>query len=264
MMTADSRAQAVQAIEKAMAHLDEALFQLDRVPAYDSSAIGFVAHATNNYLAVNEAALDLLAHALTDHPNPEVRTWIDALRRLAVMIHHTVGRLVHVSPSELPLKLEHVHLPVLMQRACDYYRGNAERKRLTISCQSIGEVPPAWADRVAVSVVADNLLSNAVKFSDQGGTILVEITPGPGGVACSVRDHGPGLSPSDQARLIQRGVSPGSTPTEGEPSTGFGLAISKEFIERMGGKLWSESGPERGTCFSFRLPYHDAGGSRPR
>ena len=89
-MTADSRAQAVHAIENAMAQLDEALFQLDRLPAYDPSVIGFVAHATTNYLAVNEAALDLLGHALADHPNPEVWKWIDGLRHLAVMIHHTV------------------------------------------------------------------------------------------------------------------------------------------------------------------------------
>jgi signal transduction histidine kinase len=264
MMTADSRAQAVKAIENAMAHLDEALFQLDRLPAYDASAIGFVAHATNNYLAVNEATLDLLAHALRDHPNAEVEKWLEGLRHLAILIHHTVGRLVRVAPSDFPLKPDYMDLPLLMRRACDYYRSTAGQKRLTISCESIGEVPPAWADRVAVAVVADNLLSNAVKFSHPGGEIQVRITPGPGGVVCSVRDYGPGLSPSDQARLVQRGVTPGATPTEGEPSTGFGLAIAKEFIDRMGGKLWSESDPQRGTCFSFRLPYHDPGASRPR
>ncbi len=264
MTTADSRAQAVRAIENAMAHLDEALFQLDRLPAYDPSAIGYVAHATTSYLAVNEATLDLLAEALRDHPNPEVRKWMDGLRHLAIMIHHSVGRLVHVSPSELPLKLEHVNLPVLMHRACDYYQSTAERKRLTVNCQSIGEAPPAWADRVAVAVVADNLLANAVKFSDPGGTILVQITPGPGGVVCSVRDHGPGISPSDHVRLVERGVTMGSPTAPGEPSTGFGLAIAKEFIERMGGKLWSESDPKHGTCFSFRLPYGAPGGSNPR
>ena len=264
MVTGDSRAQAMHAIENAMAHLEEALFQLDRLPAYDPSAVGFVAHATNSYLAVNEATLDLLTNALRDHPNAEVEKWLDGLRHLAILIHHTVGRLVRAAPDEFPLKPDYMNLPLLMQRACDYYRSIAVGKRLTLSCQAIGEVPPAWADRVAVAVVADNLLSNAVKFSDPGGAIEVQVTPGPGGVVCSVRDHGRGLSPDDQARIVQRAVIRSPTPVAAEPSTGFGLAIVKEFLERMGGKLWVEGEPGQGACFSFRLPYHDPGGSRPR
>jgi signal transduction histidine kinase len=262
-MTTDSRAQAVQAIENAMADLEEALVQLDRLPAHDASAIGFVAHATNSYLAVNEATLDLLTHALRDHPNAEVGKWLDGLRHLAILIHHTVGRLVRVAPSDFPLKPAYMNLPLLMQRACDYYRNLAERKRLTLICQTIGEVPPAWADRVAVAVVADNLLSNAVKSSDAGSAIEVRVTPGPGGVICSVRVHGPGLSPFDHAGTVQP-VTPSSTPLAAEPPTDFGLAIAKEFVERMGGKLWSESEPGQGTSFMFRLPYHDREGSRPR
>ena len=134
-----------------MARLQEALFQLDRLPAHDPSAIGFVAHATNSYLAVNEATLDLLEDALRDHPNAEVGKWLDGLRHLAILIHHTVGRLVRASPDEFPLKPDYMDVPLVMQRACDYYRSVAERKRLTISCQAIGEVPPVWADRVAVA-----------------------------------------------------------------------------------------------------------------
>jgi signal transduction histidine kinase len=49
-----------------------------------------------------------------------------------------------------------------------------------------------------------------------------------------------------------------SVPTGGEAASGFGLTIAKEFVERMGGKLWVESEPGRGACFSFRLLYHPA------
>jgi signal transduction histidine kinase len=240
-----------------MAHLDEALFQLDRVPSLNASAVGFAAHATDSYLAVSEATLDLLSNALGDHPNQEVAKWLEALRQLATLIHHTVGRLVQVSPpGEFPLKSDYVDLPLLMRRACDYHQRNAERKQLKIVCQSVGLVPPVWADRVAVAVVADNLLSNAVKSSDPGGVILVQITPGPGGPVCGVRDHGPGLSPTDQALVFNNGVPAGSAPAASGRSTGSALVVAKELIDRMGGRLWSESEPGQGTCVSFRLPYH--------
>jgi signal transduction histidine kinase len=145
------------------------------------------------------------------------------------------------------LKQEYVDMPVLMSRACDFHRKSADLKQLQIVCRSIGEVPTAWADRVAVAVVADNLLSNAVKFSQPGGEIVVQVMPGPGGIVCSVLDNGPGLTSLEQAQLFDRG---------GRKSGKFGLAIAKEFVVRMGGRLWSDSEPGRGACFSFRLPYH--------
>jgi signal transduction histidine kinase len=71
---------------------------------------------------------------------------------------------------------------------------------------------------------------------------------------CEVRDNGPGLSPADQARLFQRGVRLTPTPTGGEPSSGYGLAVAKELVEKLGGKIWCESVLGLGCCFSFRLP----------
>jgi hypothetical protein len=172
-------------------------------------------------------------------------------------MHHAVGRLIWVSANDdFPLKLESVNLSLLMQRACDYYRRAADRKQLAIVCRSVGDVPPALADRVAVAVVADNLLSNAVKFSNPGSEIQVQVMAGPGGVVCSVCDHGRGLTALEQAQLFTRGLKLGAAPTAGEPSTGFGLAIAKDFVDRMGGRLWCESEPGAGACFSFRLPYY--------
>jgi signal transduction histidine kinase len=71
---------------------------------------------------------------------------------------------------------------------------------------------------------------------------------------CEVRDEGPGLSPADQARLFQRGVRLAPRPTGGEPSTGYGLAVAKELVEKLGGAIWCESVLGQGCCFSFRLP----------
>jgi signal transduction histidine kinase len=255
-MTTDARSNAVESIETAIAHLADALAELDRMPTGDKATVGYVAHALNNYVSVSEATLDLLSHALQGHPNPEIATWLTGLRHLGTLMHHTVGRLVHASaPGDFPLKLEYLDLPKLIKRACDFYRGSAERKKIEIVCRPIGDIPLAWADRVAVAVVVDNLLSNAVKFSTPGGTIVVQILPGPGGVVCSVRDQGPGLTSDEQARLFQRGVRLTPVPTGGEPSAGYGLSIAKELIDRMGGRLWSESQLGQGTMFSFRLPY---------
>ena len=254
----DTKARVAASIERARADLDRALADLSLIPASNPASIGLGVHALNNYLNVTEVTVELLQLSLRGHPDPEVHTWLEGLRHMTNVMHHTLGRLLHASaPGDFPLKLEVVDLSTLMERGCDYYRRIAQRKQVGISLQSVGNVVPVWADRVAVAVVADNLLSNAVKFSGPGQEVQVQIMSEPGSVVCSVRDHGPGLSLEDQQKLFQKGVPLSVVPTGGESSTGFGLALAKDFMDRMNGALWCESEPGRGACFSIRLPVRE-------
>jgi signal transduction histidine kinase len=114
-------------------------------------------------------------------------------------------------------------------------------------------------DRVVVAAVLDNLLSNAIKYSPTGAQISVLVWVDVGWVVCEVQDHGPGLSLTDQARLFQRGVRLTPQPTGGEPSAGYGLAVAKELVERLGGTIQCESELGTGSSFRFRLPaYQDS------
>jgi two-component system sensor histidine kinase/response regulator len=256
MTTTELLAEITRAIENAKADLDKALFELDQLPAFDASAVGFVAHAMNNYLTITDATVSLLTHALRGHPNRDVATWLDGLHHTAALMQHTVGRLLRVStPTHFPLKFEYVNVAVLMERACDYHGRLADRKHVKISRQVVGEIPPAWADRVAVAVIADNLLSNAVKFSNTGSEIEVQVMADGDDVVCTVRDYGAGMSDFDKARFLQRSATLGGDDDLNEPA-GFGLRLCKEFLDRMHGTLSIESEPGRGARVSFRLPSH--------
>ena len=253
----DSKARVAASIEKAKADLDRALVDLDRLSVSDPAAIGYIAHALNNYLTVATATVELLQLSLSQ-AQPEVIAWLDGLHHLADLMQHTVGKLLGASaPSAFRLKPDVVNVPQLMERACQYYDRVARGKQIKLVCQSVGDVPLAWADRVAVAVVADNLLSNAVKFSPPGRSVEVQITSEPPFVACSIQDQGPGLSLVDQERLSRLEVT-AADPQKGEaPSAGFGLMIAKDFLDRMGGTLSCESELGRGGRFTFRLPASD-------
>jgi signal transduction histidine kinase len=105
-----------------------------------------------------------------------------------------------------------------------------------------------------------------VKFSEPGKAVRIGVTSEPGHLVCSVEDEGPGLTESDREKLFQRGVRLSAEPTGGEPSTGYGLAVARELIDRLGGDIWCESEAGRGASFSFRLPVYgeDAAGTSPR
>lgn len=262
MTPADPRAKATRSIEHAIVELGAALVELDRLPPQPTT-VGVIAHVMTNYLSVADATLGLLDRALPAPARAEASAWIVGLRRLGGLMQHTVSRLLQaVPPTSFELQFESVDLRLLITRACDYYRPRAEARELQIVCRVVGDVPPAWADRVATAVVADNLLSGAITSSTPRGEILVQVTSGPGGAVCSVRDHGPALNPLEQATLFA------SDPTDPNlPAAVAGLAIAKELVHRMGGRLWSDSLPPHGTCLCFRLPYlpeHQLPGRIPR
>lgn len=260
----EGKERVASAILRARADLEEALSELEQVPAFNLSHVAFGAHALNNYLTVVAATSEFLLLSLLDHPDPQVRTWLEGLQHATNLMMHTVNQMMTASATtDAKLRFVHVNLPLLVQRASTYYQRLAERKRIAIIFSSTTDALFVWTDPVAVAAVLDNLLSNAVKYSAPGQRIWVHVAGEAAGAVCSVRDEGPGLSQEEQARLFQRGVRLTPQPTGGEPSTGFGLAVAKELIEKLGGAIWCESDLGQGACFSFRLPADQEQGHAP-
>jgi len=69
-----------------------------------------------------------------------------------------------------------------------------------------------------------------------------------------VQDEGPGISPEEQGKLFQPGGQLRTTPTGGESSRGYGLAVAKDLADRLGCQLWCESEVGAGAHFSVRVP----------
>ena len=256
-MGKDPKAQSINFIVKAKTELEEALLQIEQLPAFDTDTISFAAHALNNYLTVNFVTLDLLRITLKDHPDPQIQTWLEALQHLGSLMTHTVSQLVNTSaPGKFQFKFTQVDFPLFVQRGCDYYQRIAERKQIRIVFKQEGDMTPVWADRVAAGAVLDNLLSNAVKYSNPGTEIQVAVGDDSVYGVCHVQDEGPGLSLDDQTRLFQKGVRLSAVPTGGELSTGYGLAVAKGLIDELGGKILCQSELDRGSCFSIYLPLY--------
>lgn len=141
--------------------------------------------------------------------------------------------------------------------------------------RAVADLPRADADRIYVSAerglplvrcdpdrhwqILMNLLSNALKFSAPDTPIEVSLSRRHSVVEVSVRDHGPGIEPSDLPKLFQKFRRVG-THQRAAPGNGLGLYISKAMIEAQGGHIRVESDPGRGSTFVYTLPA-EAGGS---
>src|SRR5262249_31826013 len=98
-----------------------------------------------------------------------------------------------------------------------------------------------------------NLVGNAIKFTD-AGEIVIKAEASKGAFFVLVRDTGPGISATDQAKLFQEFQQADNAITRKKGGTGLGLAISKRIIEMHGGGIWVESQPGQGSTFAFTLP----------
>ena len=113
----------------------------------------------------------------------------------------------------------------------------------------------ACVDGNMINSVLLNLLSNAVKFTRRDGTITIQTSKiKEDEIEISVKDPGVGMPKSIVEKLFKVGEKIGSKGTEGELSTGLGLLLCKEFVEKNGGKIWAESVEGKGSTFYFTVP----------
>jgi signal transduction histidine kinase len=100
-----------------------------------------------------------------------------------------------------------------------------------------------------------NIISNAAKFTPKSGTITIsaKLTTD-NHVEISVNDTGIGMNSTILDNLFNLEINTNRKGIEGEPSTGLGLILCKDFIEKHGGKLWIESEEGKGSTFYFTLP----------
>jgi signal transduction histidine kinase len=135
----------------------------------------------------------------------------------------------------------------------------ANKKEIDI----IFEIPAdleVFADQYMLASTIRNLASNAVKFTTKGGKVTIAANTPPGNsVEISVRDTGIGMSPQMVADLFRLDVQTNRKGTDGEPSSGLGLLLCKEFVEKHGGKLRVESEEGKGSVFYFTIPSNAEG-----
>jgi PAS domain S-box-containing protein len=119
------------------------------------------------------------------------------------------------------------------------------------------DLPPVAGDSDKIRQVLTNLVENAVKYSPDGGRVTVEVALAGALMRFTVRDEGLGVPPAEHRRIFEKFYRLDPDMTRGVGGTGLGLYISRELLERMGGRIWVESSGARGSTFVAELPLAD-------
>ena len=116
--------------------------------------------------------------------------------------------------------------------------------------------PVIFTDEHRLRQILANLLSNAVKFTETGYIEFGYKITKENFYEFQVKDTGVGINPDKTGLVFDRFRQVDGSPTRKHGGTGLGLAICKNLVKLLGGNIWVNSEPEKGSTFYFTIPLH--------
>jgi PAS domain S-box-containing protein len=188
----------------------------------------------------------------------------EKVRKIAVNMRKSASRLFDLLENLLEwsqIQRGIITFKPRLFRAADTFTRIAAMVRLTANKKMIKislDVPDdlkIYADEQMFESLIRNFAYNAVKFTPKGGEVNIRAIIMPDNtVHISITDNGIGMSQEMLGKLFLMEEQVTRKGTDGEPSTGLGLVICRDFIEKHGGELWIESVEDKGSTFTFSLP----------
>jgi len=140
-------------------------------------------------------------------------------------LHHTVNTLLHIAQAEagtLAIEMERVDLSAVARDVADLYQPLAEERGLCLIMDATANIH-ILGHRELLSHAVANLIDNAIKYTPQGGAIGLTVSAVGPRATVTVADTGPGVSPEDRERVLQRFVRLEASRTT--PGSGLGLSL---------------------------------------
>lgn len=169
---------------------------------------------------------------------------------------NTILDLARIEAGRMQLERQPEDVAELVRQVVETFRAAAEKKDLQLSLK-IASLPDErtryQVDRTKLVQIINNLVHNAVKFTERG-SIQIDAAIEPGGLHLQVRDSGPGIAPTQQVHVFEHFRQAGNFLTRTHGGSGLGLALARELVRLMGGRIWFESKSGCGTTFYVSIP----------
>ncbi|HPA78654.1 MAG TPA: GAF domain-containing sensor histidine kinase [Kiritimatiellia bacterium] len=229
------------------------LKSLQELSAFKDAMRRMAAHDLRQPLSIATLYLEMAMierGTLSDEQFSSLQTAAEALNRMETMIKDLLDyeRLT----AEGDVVRQPVNLNDIVVQAVSNFAAHAAQKSQQLKTETAPRAPIVNGDPVLLLEAVGNLIANAVKYTQNGGRILVSLSSDEESETLSVRDNGPGISPSDMQNLFQpfrRRKEKGK-----DHGTGLGLSLVKVITEQHGGEVSAESTPGQGSTFSIHIP----------
>jgi signal transduction histidine kinase len=256
-ITKPFRAEEISARVKTHIKLRRQSIELQELNVTKDKFFSIIAHDLRGPMGGFMGLTDLLTEELSNMSMAEIQEFLGSMRESATNLFKLLENLLQwarVQQGGIIFNRERVLFRPIVIESLELIRESAKKKGITI-ISDISEELEVFADSNLLQTVIRNLVSNAVKFSARGGTVNISAkTTEDDSVEISVKDMGIGMNREMIETLFRIDVKNGRPGTEGEQSTGLGLLLCKEYIEKHGGHIRVESEVGKGSVFTFNIP----------
>ncbi|MHC1737725.1 MAG: PAS domain S-box protein [Ignavibacteriaceae bacterium] len=250
MIDITERLQAQKEIQQANEELAELIAQKDKF-------FSIIAHDLKSPFQGFLGLTEIMAADASSFTIKELNEFSHRINKSATVLYELLVNLLEwaqIQRGAITCKPEGLNLLEITFKTTDTLRAVAAQKEIKIDT-AVPESMEIFADEKMINSVIRNLLSNAIKFTPRGGGVFISAKETDSGkVVISVSDNGVGMSDEYSRKLFKFDKRVGSEGTENEPSSGLGLLLCKEFVEKNNGEIWVESEPGKGSIFHFTIP----------
>jgi signal transduction histidine kinase len=218
-----------------------------------TNLLATASHELKTPLSSINLSLKLLEDKRIGDLNSDQKEALNSLRQQSTRLSRVINELLDYSQIEtgnIKLKFSEVKPEDIIELSITALVMQAAEKNIELETEIEENLPGVKADIEKVVFVLINLLNNAIRFSKKNDVIKIAANKDNNEIRFSVIDNGPGISEEDQEKLFHRFTQVGKKTRQG---WGLGLAISKEFIQAQGGRIWVESEEGKGSKFIFTL-----------
>jgi two-component system, NtrC family, sensor kinase len=217
--------------------------------------IGFVAHELKGILASTMLNAYSVRDGFLGMVNFKQRKALDSITRNLDHLSATVQKFLSLSrieKGELDFRPSNIGLRNdVFSAGIEALARSAFEKQMTLT-NDIAEDVRITGDADLMQIVANNLVGNAIKYGTTGGKVAISSSQQDGKVRVEVYNDGSPITEEQMGRLFRKFSRLDTPEAKKARGTGLGLFITKEIIEKHGGKIWVEP-REAGNAFVFEI-----------
>lgn len=226
--------------------------EIENAAAFKNQVLGMVAHDLRNPLAAVESTAMIMEMEEVDD---ETQENINIIKASCVKARGIILDLLEAARNDDQNTIEttQVDLNLFVRKIIDSWKIHNETQNI-ITFNSTYIPLYVEINKEKFHRVMDNLISNALKFSRENDKVEILLDKENKMAIVEIKDHGLGIPKDMLPHLFDRFSKAGRTGLRGEQSTGLGLSIVKQIVERHKGKIEVSSIENQGSTFTIKLP----------